>query len=48
MAGLDRAVYSDGREVEQEATEAGTRVRGLMPPAAAARAPPALLNGAAA
>ena len=46
MAGLIAAVYSDGREVEQEATEAGTRVRALMPPAAAARLQ-AQLNGAA-
>ena len=45
MAGLIAAVYSDGREVEQEATEAGTRVRALMPPASAARLH-AQLNGA--
>ena len=32
MAGLIAAVYADGREVEQEATEEGTRVRALMPP----------------
>ncbi len=34
---LISAVYSDGREVEQEATEEGTLVRALMPPASAAR-----------
>jgi GTP-binding protein HflX len=37
LSGLIAAVYSDGREVEQEATEDGTRVRALMPPASAAR-----------
>ena len=37
-SGLISAVYSDGREVEQEATAEGTRVRALMPPASAARA----------
>lgn len=36
-AGLIASVYSQGREVEQEATEGGTVVRALMPPAAAAR-----------
>jgi GTP-binding protein HflX len=45
MAGLIAAVYSDGHEVEQEATEVGTRVRALMPPASAARLE-ARLNGA--
>ena len=30
-------VYAAGSEVEQESTEEGTRVRALMPPAAAAR-----------
>jgi GTP-binding protein HflX len=34
---LIAAVYSDGREIEQEPTEAGTRVRALMPPSSAAR-----------
>lgn len=37
-------VYADGREVEQEATADGTRVRALMAPAAAARLR-AALNG---
>jgi GTPase len=36
-AGLIATVYSDGREVEQEATASGTRIRALMPPPAAAR-----------
>ena len=30
-------IYAAGSEVEQESTEDGTRVRALMPPAAAAR-----------
>ncbi|HSI31354.1 MAG TPA: GTPase HflX [Miltoncostaeaceae bacterium] len=44
QSGLISAVYSDGREIEQESTEEGTRVRALMPPAAAARLR-AALNG---
>jgi GTP-binding protein HflX len=44
LSGLIAAVYSDGREVEQEATADGTRVRALMPPASAARLR-AQLNG---
>jgi GTP-binding protein HflX len=44
MAGLISSVYSEGREVEQEATPEGTRVHALMPPAAAARLR-AALNG---
>ncbi len=45
QAALISAVYSDGREIEQEATEAGTRVRALMPPSAAARLRSALNGG---
>jgi GTP-binding protein HflX len=45
-SGLIAAVYSDGREVEQEPTEEGTLVRALMPPAAAARLRASLANGA--
>jgi GTPase len=41
---LISAVYSDGREIEQEPTAEGTRVRALMPPASAARLR-AALNG---
>jgi GTP-binding protein HflX len=44
LSGLISTVYSDGREVEQEATADGTRVRALMPPASAARLR-AQLNG---
>jgi len=44
QSGLISAVYSDGREVEQEATAAGMRVRALMPAASAARLR-AALNG---
>ena len=33
QSGLISAVYSDGREIEQEFTAEGTRVRALMPPA---------------
>jgi GTP-binding protein HflX len=44
LSGLIAAVYSDGREVEQEATADGTRVRALMPPHSAARLR-AQLNG---
>jgi GTP-binding protein HflX len=44
LSGLISAVYSDGREIEQEATADGTRVRALMPPASAARLR-AQLNG---
>jgi len=44
LSGLIAAVYSDGREIEQEATADGTRVRALMPPASAARLR-AQLNG---
>jgi GTP-binding protein HflX len=36
-AALIAEVYAAGSEVEQESTEEGTRVRALMPPAAAAR-----------
>jgi GTP-binding protein HflX len=46
MAGLVAAVYADGREVTQEPTDTGTRVRALMPPAAAARLHSHLGNGA--
>jgi GTP-binding protein HflX len=46
QAGLISAVYSDGREVEQEATAEGTRVRALMSPASAERLR-ARLNGGA-
>jgi GTP-binding protein HflX len=46
QSGLIATVYSDGREVEQEPTEDGTRVRALMPPAAAARLQATLENGA--
>ena len=45
QAALISAVYSDGREIEQEATETGTRVRALMPPSAAARLRSALNGG---
>jgi GTPase len=45
LSGLISAVYSDGSEIEQEATAEGTRVRALMPPASAARLR-AALNGA--
>ena len=44
LSGLIAAVYSDGREIEQEATADGTRVKALMPPASAARLR-AQLNG---
>ncbi len=44
LSGLISTVYSDGREVEQEPTADGTRVRALMPPASAARLR-ARLNG---
>ena len=44
QAGLIATVYADGREIVQESTEEGTRVRALMPPAAAARLR-AALNG---
>jgi GTP-binding protein HflX len=46
LSGLISAVYADGREVEQEPTEEGTRVRALMPPASAARLRASLTNGA--
>jgi len=45
QSGLISAVYSDGREIEQEPTAEGTRVRALMPPAAAARLRAALNGG---
>ena len=45
QSGLISAVYSDGREIEQESTEEGTRVRALMPPASAARLRAALNGG---
>jgi GTPase len=44
LSGLISAVYSDGSEIEQEATAEGTRVRALMPPQSAARLR-AQLNG---
>jgi GTP-binding protein HflX len=44
QAGLISAVYADGREIEQEPTDEGTKVRALMPPASAARLR-AALNG---
>ncbi len=44
QGGLVATVYAEGSEVHQEATEAGTRVRALVPPAAAARIT-AALNG---
>jgi GTPase len=46
QSGLISAVYSDGREIEQEPTAEGTRVRALMPPASAARLRAALNGGA--
>jgi GTP-binding protein HflX len=48
QAGLISAVYADGREIEQEPTDEGTRVRALMPPAAASRLRAALNGGASA
>ena len=45
LSGLISTVYSDGREVEQEATAEGTRVRALMPPSSAARLRAALDGG---
>jgi GTPase len=45
QAALISAVYSDGREIEQEATETGTLVRALMPPSSAARLRAALNGG---
>ncbi len=47
QGGLVATVYAEGSEVRQEATDQGTRVRALMPPAAAARIT-AALNGSAA
>jgi GTP-binding protein HflX len=46
QGGLVATVYAEGSEVRQEATDQGTRVRALMPPAAAARIT-AALNGSA-
>lgn len=37
LAGLVASVYEDGREVEREDVEEGTRIRALLPPAAAGR-----------
>lgn len=45
QGGLVASVYADGREVTQESTDDGTRVRALMPPAAAARLRAALADG---
>ncbi|HSJ73688.1 MAG TPA: GTPase HflX [Miltoncostaeaceae bacterium] len=42
---LISAVYTDGREIEQESTAEGTRVRALMPPSSAARLRAALNGG---
>ncbi|MGD9694085.1 MAG: GTPase HflX [Thermoleophilia bacterium] len=42
---LVATVYAEGREVTQEATDEGTRVRALLPPAAAARLRAALDGG---
>ena len=44
QSGLISAIYSDGREIEQEPTADGTRVKALMPPSSAARLR-AALNG---
>jgi GTP-binding protein HflX len=46
QGGLVATVYAEGSEVRQEATDQGTRVRALVPPAAAARIT-AALNGSA-
>jgi GTPase len=46
QGGLVATVYAEGSEVRQEATDQGTRVRALLPPAAAARIT-AQLNGSA-
>jgi len=45
LSGLVATVYAQGSEVRQEATDVGTRVRALMPPAAAARITAALNGG---
>ena len=45
LGALLAEVYADGREVEQEPTPEGTRVRALMPPAAAARLRAAIADG---
>ena len=42
QGGLVPPVYAEGSEVRQESTDEGTRVRALMPPAAAARITAAL------
>ena len=47
LSGLVASVYSEGSEVRQEPTDEGTRVRALLPPAAAARLSAAIANGAA-
>ena len=47
QGGLMAAVYADGSEVTQEATEEGTRVHALMPAGAAARIRTALAESAA-
>jgi GTPase len=45
LSGLVASVYADGCEVEREDTASGTRVKALMPPAAAGRIRAAIAGG---